>query len=133
MVLYRVIENLFDKHNKQKQIMIQDKTILNVIDNSGAKTAYCIKVMKGYRRRYACTGDIITVAVRSLRKKRKESSKIIKGDISKALLVRTKVTKFTNFHEKLDFFENAVILITKQKKLLGTRIFGAISKSFRYT
>jgi len=113
--------------------MIQDKTILNVIDNSGAKTAYCIKVMKGYRRRYARIGDIITVAIRSLRKKRKETAKIKKGDICKALLVRTKVNKFTPFYHKIDFFENAVILITKQKKLLATRIFGAISKSFKYT
>jgi len=113
--------------------MIQDKTILNVIDNSGAKTAYCIKVMKGYRRKYARIGDIITVAIKTLRKKRKENSKIKKGDVSKALLVRTKVTKCNSFHEKIDFFENAVILINKQKKLLSTRIFGAISKSFKYT
>lgn len=113
--------------------MIQDKSILNVIDNSGAKTAYCIKVMKGYRRKYARIGDIITVAVKTLRKKRKENSKIKKGDVSKALLVRTKVTKCNVFHEKIDFFENAVILINKQKKLLSTRIFGAISKSFKYT
>lgn len=113
--------------------MIQDKTILNVIDNSGAKTVYCIKVAKGYRRRYASIGDIITVAVKNLRKKRKENAKIKKGDISKALIIRTKITKTSPFHEKIDFFENAAILINKQNKLLGTRIFGAISKSFKYS
>lgn len=70
--------------------MIQDKTILNVIDNSGAKTAYCIKVMKGYRRRYACTGDIITVAVRSLRKKEKKAQRLKKEISQKLCLLELK-------------------------------------------
>ena len=61
--------------------MIQSGTYLNVIDNSGAKDVCCIKVSKGYRRRYAFIGDVITVSVKSLRSKRKATSKVKKGDV----------------------------------------------------
>ena len=113
--------------------MIQDKTLLNVIDNTGAQTVCCIKVMKGYRRLYAYIGDIITVSVKSLRKKKTLTAKVKKGDVIKALIVRTKITKTLPFHEQLQFNENSVVLINKQNKLLGTRIFGAVPKSFKYT
>ena len=113
--------------------MIQDKTLLNVIDNSGAKTVCCIKVMKGYRRRYAYIGDVITVSIKSLRRKRKLTAKVKKGDVTKALVVRTKINKTLPFHEQVSFNENSVVLISKQGKLLGTRIFGPVPKSFKYT
>ena len=73
--------------------MIQTGTFLNIIDNSGAKEVCCIKVSKGYRRRYAFTGDVITVSVKSLKSKRKATSKVKKGDVVKALVVRTKSEK----------------------------------------
>ena len=113
--------------------MIQDKTLLNVIDNCGAQTVCCIKVMKGYRRRYAYIGDVITVSVKSIRRKRRLTSKVKKGDVVKALIIRTKITKTLPFHEQVSFNENGVVLISKQNKLLGTRIFGRVSKSFLYS
>jgi len=113
--------------------MIQDKTLLNVIYNSGAQTVCCIKVMKGYRRRYAFIGDIITVSIKSLRKKKKLTAKVKKGDVAKALVVRTKINPTLSFHEQINFNENSVVLISKQNKLLATRIFGAVPKSFKYT
>ena len=73
--------------------MIQSGTYLNVVDNSGAKDVCCIKVSKGYRRRYAAIGDVITVSVKALRSKRKATSKVKKGDVVKALVVRTKTNQ----------------------------------------
>lgn len=112
--------------------MIQNNSILQVVDNSGAKKVLCIKVFSGYRKRYGESGDLITVSVKTMRKKRKISSKIKKGSIAKALIIRTKKgTK--NLNEKYSFKENACVLLTKQNKLLGTRIFGSIPSDFRYS
>jgi large subunit ribosomal protein L14 len=113
--------------------MIQNGTYLNVIDNCGAKNVCCIKVSKGYRRRYAVIGDIITVSIKNIRKKRRSTSKIKKGDVTKALIVKTRANKNFKFNESLAFNENGVVLITAQKKLLGTRIFGGIPQIFKYT
>ena len=113
--------------------MIQKGTYLNVIDNSGAKDVCCIQVLKGYRKRYATIGDIIIVSIKSLRLKRRSLSKIKKGEVSKALVVRTKVSKNSYSFESSNFFENSVVLLNRQNKLLGTRIFGVVPKYFRYT
>jgi len=113
--------------------MIQKGSFINVIDNSGAKEVACIHVVGGYRKRYAYLGDIIIVSIKSMRTKRKTISKIKKGDIVKALIVKTKKrTQFFN-SESVSFSENAVVLISLQDKFIGTRIFGSILKSFRYT
>lgn len=113
--------------------MIQNGTFLNVIDNSGAKKVCCIKVLKGYRRRYASVGDIITVSIKSVRQKKKVIPKVKKGEVTRALIIRTKSMIKRPFFESIAFNENAVVLLNKQNKLLGTRIFGSISKYFRYT
>jgi len=113
--------------------MVQNGTYLNVVDNSGAKDICCIQVAKGYRRRYAKIGEIITVSVKNIRKKKKLTAKIKKGDVTKALVVRTKAASNFRFNEQLTFKENAAVLLTKQKKLLGSRIFGGISKVFKLT
>ena len=114
--------------------MIQGGTILNVIDNSGARKVCCIKVISGYRRRYAFVGDVIMVSVKSLRTKRKSTSKTKKGEIYKALIVRTKsLTKKITKGESIQSFENSVILLSKQNKFIGTRIFGSLPVTFRYT
>ena len=113
--------------------MIQVGTVLNVIDNSGAKKVICIKVMPGCKRRYAFIGNLIMISIRNLRTKRKATSKVKKGEIYKALVVRTKncIRKFSG--ENIKFFENSVVLLNKQNKFIGTRIFGALPISFRYT
>ena len=113
--------------------MIQAGTFLNVIDNSGAKNVSCIKVLSGYRRRYAGVGDLIVVSVKNLRTKRRSTSKIKKGEMSKAVVVRTKSTIKSFSGERLNFFENSAVLLNNQKKPLGTRIFGSLPKNFRFT
>jgi large subunit ribosomal protein L14 len=113
--------------------MIQKGTCFKVIDNSGAKKACCIHVVGGYRKRYGKIGDIIVVSIKSLRSKRREVSKIKKGDVVKALIVKTKVYQPSYSYELISYFENSVVLLNNQNKLLGTRIFGPIQKSFRYT
>jgi large subunit ribosomal protein L14 len=112
--------------------MIQVGTSLKVIDNSGAREVGCIGVLAGYRQRYAYTGDVVTVSVKKLRTRRRSFSKVKKGDVLKALLVRVKNPLKTK-HGALSFFENSVVLINQQGKLIGTRVFGALPKYLRYT
>ncbi len=113
--------------------MIQKGTYFKVVDNSGAKKACCIHVSGGYRKRYGKTGDVIVVSIKSLRAKRREVSKIKKGDVLKALIVKTKVFRPSYSQESVSFFENSVVLLNNQNKLIGTRVFGPIEKTFRYT
>jgi len=70
--------------------MIQQETILKVADNSGAKTVKCIKVLGGFKKRYAYLGDIIVISVQQLRNKSKVTSKVLKGSVFRALVIRTK-------------------------------------------
>ena len=70
--------------------MVQKGTFLKVIDNSGAKKVCCIHIVKGYRKRYAFIGDLVIVSVKSLRSKRRLFSRIKKGEVLKALIIRTK-------------------------------------------
>lgn len=113
--------------------MIQTGTFLKVFDNSGAKTVFCIKVLSGYKRRYAYTGDKIIVSIKKLRNKRRVFSKVKKGEIHTALIIKIKKKYKFIYGDTLSFFENGVILLNKQNKLIGTRIFGALPKFFRYT
>lgn len=113
--------------------MLQNGTWLKIIDNSGAKEVGIIQVLKGYRKRYAAVGDMCIVSVKQLRRKRREASKIKKGDVLKALIVRTKVPVKHFSGESVGFLENAGILLTRQNKLLGTRVFGAVPKMLRHT
>nr|YP_009829234.1 ribosomal protein L14 [Codium fragile]QJC59752.1 ribosomal protein L14 [Codium fragile] len=113
--------------------MIQQQTILKVADNSGAKTVRCIKVLGGFKKRYAKLGDIVVVSVQQLRNKSKKTSKVSKGEVFRALVVRIKKK-----HQKKDgssFFlqENAVALINKQGNPIGTRILGPIPKMLKKT
>lgn len=113
--------------------MIQRGTFLNVVDNSGAKTVSCIQVVKGYRSRYANIGDVIVVSIKSLRAKRRSTTKVKKGDVCKALIVRTKNSHKYHGSEEFVFFNNDVVLLNRQNKLLSTRIFGLVPKVFRFS
>ena len=111
--------------------MIQQQTILKIADNSGAKTVQCIKVLGGFKKRYANLGDIIVVSVKELRNKSRKTSKISKGGVFHALVVKTK-----NKYKKKDgsnFFltENSAILINKQGNPIGTRILGPLPKTLK--
>jgi large subunit ribosomal protein L14 len=113
--------------------MIQGGTTLNVLDNSGAKKVVCIKQYKGYKRHYSFIGQVIKVAIKRLRFRRRKFSKVKKGELVKALIVRTKVATSFFTGNSAFFFMNSVILITKQNKLVGTRVFGILSKTIRTT
>ena len=113
--------------------MIQQQTILKVADNSGAKTVKCIKVLGGFKKRYAKLGDIVVVSVQQLRNKSKKTSKVSKGEVFRALVIRTK--KRYRKKDGSSFFlqENAVALINKQGNPIGTRILGPIPKILKKT
>lgn len=108
--------------------MIQPETILKIADNSGAKTVKCIKILNGFKKRTAKLGDFITVSIKKLKNKSKKTSKVKKGEIYKALIIRAKVTNIKNTGLNLRFKSNAVVLINKQENPIGTRIIGPISK-----
>lgn len=111
--------------------MIQQQTILKVSDNSGAKTVKCIKVLGGFKKKTATAGDTIVVSVQQLRNKSKKTSKVKKGDVYKALVVRTK-NKIRNKEETFTAFnDNAVSLISKQNTPIATRIIGPVSKTLK--
>ena len=114
--------------------MIQQQTILKVADNSGAKTVRCIKVLGGFKKRYAKLGETIIVSVQELRNKSKISSKIQKKEVYKALIIQTK-KKFkkkdglTIFMDNKD--NNSVILINKKGNPIGTRIIATMPVSLK--
>ena len=108
-------------------------TILNVADNSGAKTVICIKPSKGFKNRYSGIGQVILVSIKSLRSKRKSNTTITRGDVCKALIIRTRVVKKSLYGESSLFIDNAVILLNKQNKFLFSRVFGPIPNKIRYT
>jgi large subunit ribosomal protein L14 len=107
--------------------MIQSETRLSVADNSGAKEVYCIKVLGGTRRRYARVGDIIVVSV----KEAIPNSKVSKGDILKAVVVRTKKGMRRPDGSYIRFDDNSAVLINAQREPIGTRIFGPVARELR--
>ncbi|HNT56331.1 MAG TPA: 50S ribosomal protein L14 [Syntrophales bacterium] len=107
--------------------MIQTQTMLNVADNSGAKRVFCIRVLGGTRRRYATVGDVIVVSV----KEAIPHAKVKKGDVLKAVVVRTKKEVGREDGSYLKFDENAAVLITEQMEPIGTRIFGPVARELR--
>ena len=107
--------------------MIQIKSILEVADNSGAKKIVCIKVLNGSKRRYASVGDIIVVAV----KEAIPNSKIIKGSVHKAVIVRTSKEIQRDDGSFIRFDDNSAVLINQTKDPVGTRIFGPVARELR--
>ena len=108
--------------------MIQPRTVLKVSDNSGAKTVRCIRVLGGFKKKYARLGDSIVVSVQQLRNKSKSTSKVKKGEVYKALVIRTKVPYKKKDGSQMWFGENSVVLVNKQENPISTRIIGPIPK-----
>jgi large subunit ribosomal protein L14 len=113
--------------------MIQKGTFLTVIDNSGAKSVCCIRIVGGHKKRYAYLGDTLIVSIKSLRNKRRSALKIKKGDVVRAAIVRTKKSICSYTGNSISFKENSVVLISKQNKILGTRVFGSLPRQLNYT
>ena len=111
--------------------MIQQQTILKVADNSGAKTVKCVKVLGGFKKRYARLGDIIVVSVQRLRNKSKKTSKVLKGGVFRALVIRTKTSYRKRDGSSFLLSENSVTLLNKQGNPIGTRILGPIPKTLK--
>lgn len=109
--------------------MIQQESRLTVADNSGAKTALCIRVLGGTSKRYATLGDIIVVAVKSVI----PSSDIKKGIVSKAVIVRTKKEVRRPDGSYIRFDDNACVLLNNAGEIRGSRIFGPVARELRAT
>jgi len=107
--------------------MIQVESRMTVADNSGAKEVYCIKVLGGSRRRYAHIGDVVVVSV----KEAIPNAKVKKGDIMKAVVVRTKKETKRSDGSYIRFDDNSAVLINNQKEPIGTRIFGPVARELR--
>ena len=107
--------------------MIQAETKLKVADNSGAKVLLCIKVLGGSKRRYASVGDIIIVSV----KEAIPNSKVKKGNVMRAVIVRTNKEIRRPDGSYIKFDDNSAVLINQQNEPIGTRIFGPVARELR--
>jgi len=107
--------------------MIQMQSVLDVADNSGAKRLMCIKVLGGSKRKYASVGDIVVVSV----KEALPNSKVKKGDVMKAVIVRTckEIPRADGSYIKFD--NNSAVLVNANKEPVGTRIFGPVARELR--
>ena len=107
--------------------MIQMTSVLDVADNSGAKKVFCIKVLGGSQREYASIGDVIVVSIREAL----PNAKVKKGDVAKAVIVRTVKETRRKDGSYIRFDENAVVLINDQGEPRATRIFGPVARELR--
>ena len=107
--------------------MIQVESTLQVADNSGAKKVACIKVLGGSHRRYASVGDIIMISI----KEAMPHSKVKKGDVMQAVIVRTRKEVRRADGSYIKFDGNAAVLLSKQGEPVGTRIFGPVARELR--
>lgn len=107
--------------------MIQEQTVVDVADNSGGRKAMCIKVLGGTRRRYARVGDMIVVAI----KEATPNAPVKKGEVRRAVVVRTRKEYGRADGSYIRFDNNAVVLINETREPLGTRIFGPVARELR--
>ena len=107
--------------------MIQTESVLDVADNSGAKRVKCLKVLGGSKRRYASVGDVVTVSI----KEAAPNSKVKKGQIHRAVIVRTKKEIRRQDGSYIRFDKNSAVLISKDNEPLGSRIFGPVARELR--
>ena len=107
--------------------MVQSETVLDVADNSGARKVLCIKVLGGTRRKNASLGDIIVVSV----KEAIPNAKVKKGDVMKAVIVRTSKEVGRADGSYIKFDSNSAVLIDNQREPIGTRIFGPVARELR--
>ena len=107
--------------------MVQQETRLVVADNTGAKEVLCIKVLGGSKKRYARVGDLIVVTI----KKSIPSATLKKGEVHKAVVVRTKKETKRKDGTYIRFDDNAVVIIDEKKEPRGTRVFGPVARELR--
>ncbi len=107
--------------------MIQQESVLEVADNSGARKVACIRVLGGTRRRYATIGDVIVVAVKDAI----PNARVKKGEVRRAVVVRTAKGIGRRDGSYIKFDDNAAVLIDAQREPVGTRIFGPVARELR--
>jgi large subunit ribosomal protein L14 len=107
--------------------MIQMESVLDVADNSGAKRVKCVKVLGGSKRKYASVGDIIVVSVKDAA----PNGKVKKGQIARAVIVRTRKELRRIDGSYIRFDTNSAVLITKENEPVGSRIFGPVARELR--
>ena len=107
--------------------MIQQESVLQVADNSGARRVACIRVLGGTRRRYASIGDVIVVSVKDAI----PNARVKKGEVRRAVVVRTKKEIGRADGTYIRFDDNAAVLIDAQREPVGTRIFGPVARELR--
>ena len=107
--------------------MIQAESVLDVADNSGAKRVKCVKVLGGSKRRYAGIGDVIMVSVKDAA----PNGKVKKGQLHRAVIVRTKKEVRRRDGSYIRFDRNSAVLITKENEPVGSRIFGPVARELR--
>jgi len=107
--------------------MVQTTTTLDVADNSGAKKIMCIRVLGGTRRKYASVGDVIVVSI----KEAIPNAKVKKGDVARAVIVRTKKEVSRQDGSYIRFDANSALLVDKDNEPIGTRIFGPVARELR--
>lgn len=113
--------------------MIQASTILNVADNSGAKTVNCIRVLGGYKQKTASVGDVIVASIRSMRRQGTgQVWKVKKGDVVKCVVIRTKKSNRTSAGFSYSASENAVVLLDPNNKTpIGNRVLGPLTEDLK--
>ena len=107
--------------------MVQTTTTLDVADNSGAKKIMCIRVLGGTKRKYASIGDVIVVSI----KEAIPNAKVKKGEVAKAVIVRTKKEVSRGDGSYIRFDTNSAVLVDKDNEPVGTRIFGPVARELR--
>lgn len=107
--------------------MVQTTTTLDVADNSGAKKVMCIRVLGGTKRKYASLGDVIVVSI----KEAMANAKVKKGDVARAVIVRTKKEVSRQDGSYIRFDSNSAVLVDKDNEPIGTRIFGPVARELR--
>ena len=108
--------------------MIQSRTMLTIVDNTGAKRAQCLKVIK---KKQAQVGDLVIVSLKKLKFAQSQKLKLKKGQVCKALILRTRTFLRRNNGTRLQFSEHAAVLLTNQNKYLGSRILGPSARELR--
>ena len=107
--------------------MIQEETLLTIADNSGAKTAKCIRILGGTGRRYAHVGDIVVLAVKSAI----PGGTVKKGQVVRGVIVRTRKESGRRDGSYIRFGDNAAVIVTPEREPVGTRIFGPVARELR--
>jgi len=107
--------------------MVQTTTTLDVADNSGAKKLMCIRVLGGTKRKYASLGDVIVVSI----KEAIPNAKVKKGDVARAVIVRTNKEVSRQDGSYIRFDANSAVLVDKDNEPIGTRIFGPVARELR--